>query len=551
MPRESASTGFLSGLIPTAAARPIGYIRPSTTGSTFMTVPKTARLSIILAAFGTLLIACGVNPVTGKKEIQFVSESQELQIGERNYAPTRQGEGGDLTVLPELTTYVNGVGQKLAAVSDRKLPYEFAVLNNTIPNAWALPGGKIAVNRGLLTELKSEAELAAVLGHEIVHAAARHSAQQMSRGMLAQGGLLAAQVAASDSDYGGLYMAGAGLAAQLTMQKYGRDAELEADRYGIEYMKRAGYDAQGAVTLQETFVRMSGNKESSWFQGLFASHPPSQERLDANRRLAGKLPPGGEMGTESFAAAMAQTMKAKPAYDAYDAGRKALKSKNADLALAKANEAIRLLPGEAHFHALRGDAFLVKKQLPAATDAYTEAIARNDGFFYYYLQRGLIAENRKQDGRARQDLETSIKLLPTGAAYYALGNIASRAQNLDAARQYYAKAAGSEGEIGQAAGLALMRLELPQNPGKYIRTQAGLDERGMLVVAVGNATPVPVTGISIAIQYVDAQGRLRDMQRNYPGTLAAGQQAQVATGLGPFQNANQFKVALASARIAE
>ena len=257
------------------------------------------------------------------------------------------------------------------------------------------------------------------------------------------------------------------------------------------------------------------------------------------------------MGAESFAAAMAQTMKAKPAYDAYDAGRKALKSKNADLALEKANEAIRLLPGEAHFHALRGDAFLVKKQLPAATDAYTEAIARNDGFFYYYLQRGLIAENRKQDGRARQDLETSVRLLPTGAAYYALGNIASRAQNLDAARQYYAKAAGSEGEIGRAAGLALMRLELPQNPGKYIRTQAGLDARGMLVVAVGNATPVPVTGISIAIQYVDAQGRLQDMQRNYPGTLAAGQQAQVATGLGPFQNANQFKVALVSARIAE
>ena len=144
-----------------------------------------------------------------------------------------------------------------------------------------------------------------------------------------------------------------------------------------------------------------------------------------------------------------------------------------------------------------------------------------------------------------------MKLLPTGAAYYALGNIASRAQNLDAARQYYAKAAGSEGEIGRAAGLALMRLELPQNPGKYIRTQAGLDARGMLVVAVGNATPVPVTGISIAIQYVDAQGRLQDMQRNYPGSLAAGQQAQVATGLGPFQNANQFKVALASARIAE
>src|SRR5262245_52245444 len=99
------------------------------------------------------LTSCGINPVTGKREIQFVSEAQEVKIGEQNYAPTRQGEGGDLSVLPDLTAYVNEVGRKLTAVSDRQLPYEFMVLNNSVPNAWALPGGKIAVNRGLLTEL--------------------------------------------------------------------------------------------------------------------------------------------------------------------------------------------------------------------------------------------------------------------------------------------------------------------------------------------------------------------------------------------------------------
>ena len=233
---------------------------------------------------GSALAACSTNPVTGEKELMLVGEGTELSIGQQQYAPMRQAEGGDYTIDPALTAYVQRVGNRLAAVSDRKLPYEFVVLNNTIPNAWSLPGGKIAVNRGLLTELKSESELAAVLGHEIVHAAARHSAQQMSRGMLAQGGMLAAQVAASDSDYGGLYMAGAGLAAQLALQKYGRDAELESDRYGMEYMQRAGYDPRGAVTLQETFLRMSGNKQSSWFEGLFASHPPSQERLGLNIR---------------------------------------------------------------------------------------------------------------------------------------------------------------------------------------------------------------------------------------------------------------------------
>jgi tetratricopeptide (TPR) repeat protein len=248
---------------------------------------------------------------------------------------------------------------------------------------------------------------------------------------------------------------------------------------------------------------------------------------------------------------MKQTMEWKPAYDAYDEGRKALRDKRADVASAKADQAIRLLPGEAHFHALRGDAFLLQKKAAPAIQAYTDAIARNDGFFYYYLQRGLIEERERQDERARADLETSVKLLPTGGAYYALGNIASRARNFDAARQYYAAAAGSEGEIGQAASLELMRLELPGNPGKYIRAQGGIDPRGLLVVAIGNPTRVPVTGLSIAVQYVDAEGRLRELRREVGGTLAPGQQLQVATGLGPFKDATQFKVALAAARIAQ
>ena len=220
----------------------------------------------IATLFGLLLAAftlggCGVNPVTGKKEIQFVSEAQEIKIGEQNYAPTQQTEGGDFDVLPDLTTYVNEVGQKLAAVSDRKLPYEFVVLNNPVPNAWALPGGKIAVNVGLLTELKNESELAAVLGHEIVHAAARHGAKAQERGTIMQVGLAAAQIGAAISDVNStvasLAVGGAGLGAQLVQQKYGRDQELESDEYGMKYMKLAGYDPQGAITLQETFVRLS------------------------------------------------------------------------------------------------------------------------------------------------------------------------------------------------------------------------------------------------------------------------------------------------------
>ena len=510
------------------------------------------RIYIHVLAMALVATAgCATNPVTGKKDLMLVGEDTELSMGQQQYAPMRQSEGGDYELDPELTPYVQRVGNRLAAVSDRKLPYEFTVLNNSVPNAWALPGGKIAVNRGLLTELKSESELAAVLGHEIVHAAARHSAQQMSKGMLAQGGVLATQIALGNSAYGGLAASGAQLASQVVLQKYGRDAELESDRYGMDYMKRAGYDVQGAVTLQETFVRMSGNKESSWFDGLFASHPPSQERVDANRRYAAKLGPGGETGVEPFVAAMAKTMAAKPAYDAYDAGRKALGQKKPDLALQKAAQAIKLAPDEAHFYALRGDAYLQQKNPQAATQAYTDAIARNDKFFYFPLQRGLIADRQRNDDAARRDLEASAKLLPTGAAYYGLGNVAARANDLPSAKKYYSTAAGAGGEVGKAAQQALMRLDLPDNPGNYVQLQSGLDSNGMLVVALGNPSGVALAGLELAIQYVDAQGRTKEARRKLEGRLAAGQQSRVETGLGPFQSANQYKVAVASARIAE
>jgi len=237
------------------------------------------RYLLLLLLTLSLLTGCATNPVTGKKELSLVSEAQELAIGAKQYSPARQSQGGDYVVDRQLTTYVNPVGRRLAAVSDRKLPYEFKVLNSSVPNAWALPGGKISINRGLLTELRSESELAAVLGHEIVHAAARHGAQQMSKGMLLQTAVLGTVVATQGKDYGNLAQMGANIGAQLISQKYGRDAERESDYYGMQYMVRAGYDPQGAVDLQRTFVKLSEGQRQDWLSGLFASHPPSHERV--------------------------------------------------------------------------------------------------------------------------------------------------------------------------------------------------------------------------------------------------------------------------------
>ena len=493
--------------------------------------------------------ACAVNPVTGERELVLVSEAGEIQMGEQNYAPMQQAQGGEYDVDPVLTEYVQGVGNRLAAVADRDLPYEFVVLNNTVPNAWALPGGKIAINRGLLTELESEAELAAVLGHEIVHAAARHSARQMERGMLLQGLILATAVATSDSDYGNLAVGGANIAGQLINQRYSREAELEADFYGMQYMSKAGYDPQGAVSLQQTFVRLSEGREQGWLQGLFASHPPSVERVEANVETAAALPPGGELGAEDYATAMAKTSELLPAYEAYEEGREALGERNTARALEKADTALGLFPGEAHFHALRGDARLLQDDLDAAVKSYDRAITLRDDFFYYYLQRGLANQRLGREDRAQQDLSKSLEYLPTAPAHFALGNIAAKRGNRAAAIEHFRMVAGGEGEMAEAAHASIVRMDIGENPGQYVSKGCSLDPEGGLVVSVRNETPVPITDVRFVVEFVDQAGVPRQLVRGVSGNLAPGQVVGVRTGLGPWTPARGCPVAIIGARV--
>jgi predicted Zn-dependent protease len=513
-------------------------------------VNSMVKRLISLLLLPLVLGACGVNPVTGERELVLVSESSEIQMGEKNYAPMQQAQGGEYDIDPVLTEYVQGVGDRLAAVSDRKLPYEFVVLNNTVPNAWALPGGKIAINRGLLTELGSEAELAAVLGHEIVHAAARHSAQQMERGMLLQGLILATAVATSDSDYGNLAVGGANVAGQLINQRYSREAELEADFYGMQYMSEAGYDPEGAVTLQQTFVRLSEGREQGWLQGLFASHPPSDERVQANVETAAALPPGGELGREDYQAALARTSELLPAYKAYEEGRKALGESKTALAREKADAALGIFSGEGHFHALRGDARLLENDFDGAVENYDRAIERRDDFFYYYLQRGLANQKLGRQDRAQRDLTKSVEYLPTAPAHFALGNIAADRGNRQAAIQHYRTVAGAQGEMAEAAYSSIVRLDIGENPGEYLSKGCSADREGNLVVSVRNDTPVPITDVRFVVEFRDQGGVLRQIARSVGGNLAAGQVVSVRTGLGPYPPGSSCPVAIVGARVA-
>lgn len=494
------------------------------------------KLFIVFALCSVTLCGCVTNPVTGKRELGLVTKSYELQIGNKQYIPSRQMQGGDYVIDPELTKYVNDVGQRLAAVSDRKLPYEFVVINNSVPNAWALPGGKIAVNRGLLTELNSEAELAAVLGHEVVHAAARHGAKGMERGILLQGAVAVAGIAARGSNYENLAVRGSQTAASLINQKYGRNAESESDLYGMKYMSRAGYDPRAAISLQEVFLRLSEERETDWLSGLFASHPPSQKRVEANRATAKTLPESGELGVQRYKDKIARLIRTKDDYHAFDMGSKALSEGKTEEALSLAQQAILGEPNEGRFHALVGDVYMKQQQYQNALTSYNKAVELNSEFFYFYVQRGLSKQRLGDQQGARTDLEKSTKLLPTATALNALGNMSLAQGNLPEALQYYKDAAVSNSGPGRQAARSFVRLDLHENPNSHIRTRINLDHKRYVIIKVTNPTPISVRDVKILMRYPGPQGKALEMVKDVSGILSSGKSTIVETGIGPVDD---------------
>ena len=511
----------------------------------------------LLLATTLLLTTCGVNPVTKKREFQVVSESQEIAIGQQNYSPARQSQGGDYVLDPELTAYVQGIGKRLAAVSDRQLPYEFVILNDSVPNAWAMPGGKIAFNRGLLYELNSEAELAAVMGHELVHAAARHGAKGMERGILLQGAMVAVGLATQDSNYANLIVGGAQVGAQLATSKYGRDAESEADLYGMQYMKKAGYDPASAVTLQETFVRLSAGKSSGFIDGLFASHPPSQIRVDANKVTLAQLGAGGDWGREIYAQKTAKLRATKPAYEAYDAAVKALAEKKIDVANTQIKKAIAIEPREARFQELLGDIAMTQKKPAEAIKFYDAAIKMQPDYFKPHVQGGIALFNLGRKAEAEKYLAKSNTLLPTAPSHYLLGKLAEERGDFTNALKNYEVAAGSNSEIGKQSIAEYTRLDLPNNPAKYLQAGVQADNSGYLYAVVQNSTAVTVTNVQVrVVQYNLKTGRaIGQTQPLFIRTaIAPNKRGQVAVSgvrVSTQQELQAYKVVIQGAKLAQ
>ena len=259
-------------------------------------MPGTARMTAVRRGLGLglLLALCAAAPT--RAQIFGISDKKEVEIGRQMHAQILQTMGAYHN--PELQDYVSSVGQRLAKASDRPtLEFTFTVLDTEDVNAFATAGGFVYVSRGILPYLGSEAELAAVLGHEIGHVTARHPSRQQTQGMLAGIASAATAILTRQPALGQL----TDVAGAAVVRGYGRDMELEADRLGAEYLARTGYDPTAISTVigtlkdQERFEVESAKAEGRQphiYHGLFATHPDNDTRLrqavDAAKSVAGR-----------------------------------------------------------------------------------------------------------------------------------------------------------------------------------------------------------------------------------------------------------------------
>jgi predicted Zn-dependent protease len=248
-----------------------------------------------------LVISCATTGPGGKKSLILIPTSVEVDIGKQVVQEVESTE--KVLNIPEVQNYVNKVGQKIIKVCDRRnIKYTFKVLDSKEINAFACPGGFIYVYAGLLKVIDNEAQLAAVLGHEVGHVVARHSIKRLQ---YVYGYSILMEFALSDKlSSAAEQMVDA--TAGLILQGYGRENEYEADDYGILYEKKAGYNPKGMIQLFEKFKQWEKHPPT-FFEKLLASHPPAQDRINNGNKQIQKI--GGTtlpFYTDEFTAIKAQ-----------------------------------------------------------------------------------------------------------------------------------------------------------------------------------------------------------------------------------------------------
>jgi predicted Zn-dependent protease len=229
------------------------------------------------------MTGCTTNAATGKSYYYALSEDDEIKLG-TEAEPEFIKQYGGLVPSPVVQTYVKNLGMKLAKLTERpNVPWNFNVLNSDDINAFAIPGGKVFITRGLLSRMTNEAQLAGVLGHECGHVTGQHAGKQVTQqqgaAILLQGAQMGAEQAGANPMLIQLGAQGGNMAAQGFLLKFSRDDEYEADHLGLRYMTKAGYNPLAMIQVMEILEKASGGGGAGAMSEWTSTHPLAQNRI--------------------------------------------------------------------------------------------------------------------------------------------------------------------------------------------------------------------------------------------------------------------------------
>lgn len=378
---------------------------------------RITRRQVLWLLGAGALSGCATSPVGGGSILVGMSEDEEKQV-DQQVAPQQFSQDFGAIQDASINQYLTTVGQRLDAKVHRpQMPYSYRVLNANYVNAYTFPGGAMGVTRGILVDLDNEAELAALLGHELGHVNARHAAQRQGQAMVAQVAIAGANIAAAGTGFGDLVNAGSQLGASVLLSSYSRDNEREADELGQEYMVRAGYPASGMVGLQQLLVNQQ--KESpGMLQTMFSTHPMSSERRDTARRLAESKYAASnsrDVGRERFMDNTASMRRIKPTILACQKGETAMAGK----AYGKAEEqfvtALKATPRDYSANLLMAKCLSVQDK-----DAQALEYARTATKIYpqeaqAHKMLGVLALGQRDPAAAYASLDQYDRLMPGDA----------------------------------------------------------------------------------------------------------------------------------------
>jgi predicted Zn-dependent protease len=415
--------------------------------------------SVSATSLGALQ-GCAQSPITGERILVGMSEGQERAI-DAQQAPHQFSEDLGAIQDPAVNRYVSDLGRELHTRSHRPdMPYNYRVLNANYVNAYTFPAGAMGVTRGILVAMNDEAELAALLGHEIGHVTARHSAQRSGQGLLANVAMMGVALAANEK-WGGLAMVGGQIGASALLASYSRDNEREADALGQAYMVRGGYPANGMVRLHQ--LLLDGEKQTpSLLQTMFSSHPMSTERVATAERLARTQyanTSGLPTQRERFMDSTASVRRIQPTIEACQRGETAMSRKQLPQAQAAFAQAIQATPRDYAAH-IRMAQCLQAMGKPKEARAYAQT---GQSIYPQEAQAqklsGVLALQLKQPQQAYQDLTRFDQTLPGDPGITFLRGVALEGSgNRQDASVLYRRFLQANNQ-GQAAQYAASRLQ--------------------------------------------------------------------------------------------